>query len=115
MALTLASALPKSGARHYYSADWQLMIETHLPFLVARTDHSIQIVENAKAYKFDGDFFGLLTDLQIPLPMHWVVMRINGLRSSFDYSYEKTTLLIPNYQVIDQLTERYRTTMAKIK
>ena len=115
MAVSIASLLPNAGAGVYYESNWHLMMETHLPVLLARNDVSVIAIEPALAWKYEGDLFGLLTELKYPPKLHWLIMRLNLLRSSFDYRHETLQLIVPTSMAVEELTSRYRTTMRKIK
>lgn len=115
MSLSIANSLPNAGANVYYSQAWQLMIETHLPWILARSDNRVLSVDPATAAKYEGDLYGLLTARSIARQYHWVIMRLNNLRTPADYHLELRNLIVPNDVVIEQLTERHRTTMRKIK
>ena len=115
MALTLARNLESDGGSVYYSDAWQLMIETHLLFLMSRPDNSVITVAPSAAWRWRGNLTGLLVELQIRPQLRWAVMRMNGMRSVYEYRHEMQRLIVPSSTVIEQLTRVHQTTMAKIK
>lgn len=115
MAMKLAALLQSDGAAVYYTPQWRQMIETHLLWLRQRTDNQVLTVTPAQAYRYEGDLMGLLTEMRVAPVYHWLIMRMNGWDAPTDYTSDIQTLVLPNYQVVEQLTNVHRTTMAKIK
>ncbi len=115
MTMPLVRLIRDPGADVYYSPQWQLMIETHLSLLRARADNTILNFTAAQAFKYEGDLVGLLTELNVKLCYHWLLMRLNGMRTWTDFDGQSTMLVVPNYTYVERLTEVHKTTMSKIK
>ncbi len=115
MTMPLHRLIRDPGADVFYTPEWQLMIETHLPLILARSDNAILSCSPAQAYKYEGDLAGLLTELNVNPCYHWLLMRMNNMRTWTDYDGVKTVLVIPNYTFISRLTEVHKTTMTKIR
>lgn len=54
------------------------------------------------AKTYTGDFYGLLQEIGIEAKFHWITMRINNLKSSMDYDGLTTTILVPNFNLIEK-------------
>jgi hypothetical protein len=115
MTMPLQRLIRDPGADVFYTPEWQLMIETHLPLLLARSDNTVLSFTPAQAYKYEGDLMGLLTELNINQCYHWLLMRMNGMRTWTDFDGVSTVLTVPNFAYISRLTEVHKTTMTKIK
>lgn len=110
MTLSLAKAIVNDGGALYYSNGYHLMIETHLNWLKFHPKTYSISIDPGDAYKYIGDFFGLLTLQRVPTQHHWTVMRMNGLRASTDYNNDMLTILIPDAGVINSLAQVFSTT-----
>lgn len=86
----------------YYSKDFITLIESNLQ-LLRTTNIRIQTITDQQAYKFEGDFYGLLLELNIPRHLHFVVLRVNNYRNSSDYMGDLQNIIIPDQQLIIEL------------
>ena len=77
--------------------------ETHITYLKNYPGSKTVAVEGQIADKFAGDFHGLLDFLRIDKKYHYLIMRVNDLYSSADYSGEVTEVFVPPIGVINQL------------
>jgi len=113
--MTLAKRIPDEGDSIYYSESWRTMIECHLPILLARPDNTVRNIAPYNALRYEGDLMGLLVEEKFAPQYHWIIMRMNGFNSPEDYRLEKMQLVIPNFNMVEMLTNIHRTTMQKIK
>lgn len=83
------------------------LLETHIVFL--RADESIrQVTINGQiAEKYTGDFYGLLNELSIDKKYHYLVMRVNRMKTSTDYDGVVTTFLVPTIDLMDSFISTY--------
>lgn len=114
MTMTISRRIINEGAALYYSPGWYLLIESHLQWLLSRMDNRLLTVTDGDAYKFEADLSGLLLKSGIQTEYHWIIMRMNGYTSYTDYRVERTQLVVPDQQAIEQLVAVYRTTSKKI-
>lgn len=114
MTMSVVSQMGDTGAPIFHTQTWRLLIETHLPWLRTSTEQEVVAITPQVGYKYEGDFFGALTELRIPRYLHWTVMRLNGLYSPSDYNGEAVTVLIPGRAVLQQLAAVAATTQKKI-
>lgn len=114
MAMSINQRMVKSGDRRYYSAQWHRVVESHLQWILDLPSNQVTRVDDAVAYKYEGDFMGLLQELRIPMEAHWVVMRANGYTSPTDYTYDKTQILIPDLAAVGRIFNVFVTVNKKI-
>lgn len=92
----------------FFEENFQIILESHIPYLKGLDTTFQQMVENHQAFKYEGDFFGLLLELGVIERYHFITMRINNLRCPGDYRREMNILLIPSFEEIDLLNSIYR-------
>lgn len=114
MTMTVLSLMASPGPDIYHTATWRRLVETHLIYLRRLRASDVVVIEPHVAYKYEGDFFGALTDLNIPQYMHWTIMRVNGLYSPAEFKGEAVTLMVPSKETFQQLAAIAATTQKKI-
>ena len=114
MAMSINARMVPSGDARYYSAHWHRVVESHLQWIRSLPNNQVVRVQDAVAYKYEGDFMGLLQELRIPMELHWVAMRLNGYTSPTDYTYDRTSLFIPNPTTISRIFTTFVTVNKKI-
>lgn len=85
------------------------MLESHLTYFRTLNTNTLIAVSNQLNYKYEGDFYGLLTELGVDRNHHYLVMRLNGLAHSGDYKGNLDNVLIPDISEVNLLTNIYRT------
>ena len=100
---TLATTLQQDGAAIYYTDSFRTMIEFNLQWLLTSTYISTMAINNHDAYVYEYDLFGLLTSMSIPWQLHWIIMRLNGLNSSEEFTADMTNLYLPTEAVITNM------------
>ena len=95
----------------WFKPSFLQVLDDHLEYLKTAGKVMQTHITDGKNFKNEGDFYGLLKDIEIPIPEKhfYIVMRINGLTSSYDYDGEKSVLLIPDFEEIEMLMERHST------
>lgn len=83
------------------------MIEDHLDLLKKENPQSVTVTPEM-ALRCNGDFDALQTELNIPNNMFWVNMRINGLKNSFDYTYETLEISLVDQAMFERLLVQYK-------
>lgn len=114
MAMTINNRMVASGDRRFYSAEWYRVVESHLQWIRTLPGNQEVVVEDAIAYKYEGDFMGLLQELRIPMEIHWVVLRLNGYTSPADYTYDRTKITLPDQGAVGKLFNTHNTVAKKI-
>jgi len=98
-----------TGSHIYYDPNYHVWYESFKPYMDNKL--SALNIEPAIAYKYQGDFYGLLDHLSIPKQYHRSVMVVNGLTNSTDYDGEKTVVIVPDYNFLDMLKSLYVTSL----
>jgi len=99
--------MKNSGPSIYYDDSFRVVLETFVPSLIVSQDTTQISVSEQAAYKYESDFFGLLSEFNIPVHLHWLVMRMNNLTSPFDSTLLYNLLLVPDENTIDHIRQSY--------
>lgn len=97
------------GENAYYEAEFLNMVESHFTYLQGLNKTSFMSVTDGDAYRFEGDFYGLLGSLNIPKQYHILIMTFNGLRHPSEYNKHTLTIAVPPLDEIDLLKAVYET------
>lgn len=101
--------LLKTGPNVYYDSKFRIVLEDHMTYLKGlRTTRQIEI-DLQNAYKFEGDLYGLLSILNIGAHLHFIVMRLNNMRSPAEYHHDIRTLYIPDETEISRIISAFKT------
>lgn len=115
MTMTVLGKLNKRSSDIYDTAQWRLVVESHLTWIRATRESEVVVVEPYLVYKYEGDLYGALTELNIPSYMHWTIMRVNGLFSPTDFRGDQAiTLFVPTRETFQMLAEVAQTSQRKI-
>jgi hypothetical protein len=68
-------------------------------------------LSNLDTYKYQGDFYGILNLLEIPLAYHPITLRLNGFTDTGIYDTSITSILVPNTSQIDGYAAVYANTV----
>jgi hypothetical protein len=93
----------ESGDAIHYTSSFRNVIEDHLQWLKQQAGTSVVQVTAMQAHKYEFDAAGLYNELSIPAYMHWVVSRMNGLKSLTEVPAELTQLIVPSSDDISRL------------
>lgn len=94
---------PETTQPKYYTDAFRNVLESHLSFLRGHSTTQYIAVDPGSAYRFEYNLYLLLTDLNYPSHMHWLIMRLSGLTSPLDMRENFTTLVVPDQSIVDQL------------
>lgn len=92
----------------YYDIGLMNHLEQHLSYIIEQGLALVTIKETV-AYKHEGNFYGILHELNIPANLHYITMRVNNLLNSSDYNGLDTIIKIPDFTIIEQLKSQYLT------
>lgn len=97
----------------YHDESFKTILEDHLP-LLSNIDNiqEVKEVSPVDANRYEYDFYGLLRYLAIPIPYHWITMRVNGLMSPNEYRKNMLTIKIPSIEIFEGL-KTYHSQVAK--
>lgn len=109
MAMPIDNLMIDAGPDLHYSPEWHTTIESHLRWLIEHPTTVVQNIDPQNAYKYEADLWGLLSNETIPMYMHWIIMRMNGLVTPTDFTADMTTLLIPRVETISSIRNVFST------
>lgn len=113
--MSINSLAASEAAAFYYSREIKNMLESHVEFLKAHPETRIVPVAPNITYKYEGDFYGLLTTLKIPMQYHWIILRMNDFSSPTEMSENKIAFIQPSFNVVDQIINMYRTAKSVVR
>lgn len=87
----------------YFTKAFLDLIESHITYLKKLPKNQIISVTEHQCYKFEGDFYGLLNDLNIQKFLHYPILRMNGYDSSADFKDTIVSILVPEAEEIIRL------------
>ena len=91
----------------YHDPDFNILLESHLTYFRSNNIKIVQVSEHQN-YKFEGDFYGVLDDLNIPKKYHFFITRINGFSSSNDFKGNMQYIIIPDINEIEMLKNIFK-------
>lgn len=108
MSLSVSNLQQSLGNSDYHSTAFRNVLEDHLYYL--RADGSVRMIDVSPHIqsKYRGDFYGMLTELDIRSHLHWITMRVNGFHSPLEWDKEDGYLLIPDENAMDGLLQRFQ-------
>lgn len=108
--MSIDSLMSAQGASIYYDLSFRNVLEDHLTYLKNLESTTVLAIEPIIAYKYKFDLYSLLFHYNIPMHLHWLVMRLNDFLSPTEATSELTSLLIPNSSVIEQIRQSHLST-----
>lgn len=97
------------GEDIYYDGGFRIDLEDHMTYLRTHPSTTKVIVDPVYSYKYVGDLSSLLLQYNVPVYLHWVIMRVNNFTSFADATDKLTTLLIPDTTEIERIRRSYQT------
>lgn len=101
-----------AGPSIYYNDAFRVVLEDHVSTLRNNSLTKVVTVPPHSAYKYEGDFYGLLSSLNIPPHYHWLVMRMTGFTSTLDATRGIQYVLVPETNTLERIRQSH---MSKIK
>ena len=108
MAMSINRLSISTRGRVSHDPKFNRLIEAYLPLLHGRDDGGGISVQPHDAYKYEGDFFGLLHHHNIPQTYHWIILRYNGLDSPTQSPADLDHIEIPSTGFLDRVMQVYR-------
>jgi hypothetical protein len=93
----------------FFDEAFVLLLETHLDYLLGHPATKWVSNEDFNALKYKGDLYGMFRNMQIPLDIHYVTMRLNGYTNSADYKGDTRLFRVPDVSEIEKLRQHYKT------
>lgn len=100
---TIEALAKNPAAEAFDNPEFWSVIEDHLTWLINHPRTKPVQVTAHQVEVYDFDWIGLLTNLQIPIDIHRVVIRMNGGMSLTDVPSELRVLLVPDTSIVQNL------------
>lgn len=84
-------------------------LESHLSYLKKMDTAVTNSITPRQSYKYEGDFYGLLSDMRIDKSYHYIILRMNNYTSPTDYKGEVKDIVIPDLAEVDLIKNIYMT------
>ena len=119
MAFTVKNLANPSGDPVYYDPTFRTVIETHLDILASPPMAKNMPITPDKVYQYEGDFYGLLSELGVQPHLHWIFLRVNGMYNPNEFGMElhddfrreyDWSLIVPSTDLIRDLRQLHTTT-----
>lgn len=107
--MTIDTLATPSGPDLYYDQGFRNTLEDHMSVL--RNDPKCEtiLIEPYKTIVYEGDLFGMLSDLTIPRQYHWVIMRMNNINNPTDFGPGMESIIVPDTQRLERMRSLYMT------
>lgn len=102
------------GPSDYYDDTFRNVLEDYMSVLRNDTNSTIMLIDASKAYKYEFDFYSLLSSYSVPVQYHWLIMRLNKMVVPTEASRELRSLIIPDFQTVERIRQSHKT-VRKIK
>ena len=97
------------GPDEYYDPAFRVVLGTHYTYLRNLATNRIRTVTSFQETKYRGDFYGLLTDMQIPRQFFYIILRLNDLASPDDFDVGMQNILVPDTSIIEMIRNIHTT------
>lgn len=109
MATPLQNAMTQDGPSIFYTEHLRHELEMNIEILKNGNEAYTLNIEPNNAFVYEGDLYGLLKTKKIPEQYHWITGRVNGYSSTLDYRADRTTLIIPDFTIIERIKATHTT------
>lgn len=113
MTMPINNLVPSQQNSIYYDPGFRRVLEAHMQWLRTHPKTSMMAINPHDAYKYEGDFFGLLSAYGVKKEHQWVVMRVNNIYRSGNVKEDLTSILVPDMGVVDHLRQMHQTRVKK--
>jgi hypothetical protein len=115
MTISLLNKAIADGGSIYYQQAWRNNVEFHLPYLLSDAGTSSFAVTPSDTIKYNFDFYGLLQAYGKPVNLHYIIMRMNNLKSPTDYDGSFSSIVVPSSTTVQRLLAVYQAIQSKTK
>lgn len=99
----------------FYEEDFCQVLDSHLTYLRENGNTTVRVVDNKYMGAFLGDFYAILSNMQIDPRYHRIIMLLNGLTNPINYDGQLKQIFIPDLTLIDVIFSVYNTGKHKLK
>ena len=96
-----------AGEAIYSDPTFQRVLEINLPLLLNHPQVTRKAVQANIAYKNEGDFYGLLTDMAVQPKYWWLTLRLNGYTDPLKFDGNLDVLLMPPTGLVELMRQRH--------
>lgn len=96
-----------AGDNLFYDQGFMNTLEDHMTLLRSDPNTETAEIEPYKAIIFEGDLFGLLSNMGLPRQYHWLTMRLNRMNSPTHLTRDMTSLNLPDRDRIERMKSLY--------
>jgi hypothetical protein len=96
-----------AGPAMYYDESFRNVLEDHMNYLRTNPSTMVLTLDPIRVYQYANDLFGLLQLYDVPLHLHFVIMRMNKLTKPNADISNFTSLLVPNATTVDMIRQSY--------
>lgn len=97
----------------YYNTEFRRFLESYMHYLRTNSKTQVETIDPHNAYKYEGDFYGLLQVMGVAPNLHWLVMRVNDLTNPSESDETLTEILLPDGPTIARLSQFYQSMIRK--
>ena len=109
MSSAIINLMKNTGPEIYYDPGLHTVFESHMRYLKTLNDTRVVDVDPHDVYKYESDFYGLLSKMGYPNQFHWVIMRINDITNPTNLDANLTYLIIPSDAAMSKIQQLYTT------
>jgi hypothetical protein len=95
------------GPNSFYERAFLSILESHMDYLRKHPQTATIPVSEQDAVIYNGDLQGYLTKYNISMKIHWTIMRMSNLYSTFEFGPDVKFLLVPDETVVDKIRQIY--------
>lgn len=95
------------GIAIFYDADFRVTLDNHLNYLRTHPTTVQMDVTPTQAYKHEGDFYALLTELNIPRHLFWIILRMNNFTNPSDTTQDLAFIIHPAPEELNLIRQRH--------
>jgi len=93
------------GTLDYYDRAIRDVIDDHMTYLRSHPENEVIAVAPKDVERFQGALYDLFSAMGIPPQYHYCVRQMNQLSSAQEVPEDLSSLLIPNYSVVDTIRQ----------
>ena|SRR5437764_7121095 len=93
---------------YYYDVGFRTVLEDHLTYFRNHPQTATMAVLSHHREVYEFDFYGLLTEMKIPVELHYVTMRLAGLTSPTDPFKDLEIITVPDATVVSKRLQAYK-------
>jgi hypothetical protein len=110
---TLDQFLKEAVPAVVYDESFLDVLEDHLTYFRTSTKTTTVSVSPAQADVYTFDLAALLNELNVPVRLHWLTMRMNDYTSMFENDATLTQLMVPDLNMFDKLVSVHQAALVK--